>query len=883
MKVGKVLPAEITTEVQKAYLDYAMSVIVARALPDVRDGLKPVHRRILYAIQQMGLSPSSPYVKCAKIVGETMGKFHPHGDGPIYDALVRLAQDFSMRYPLIDPQGNFGSVDGDPPAAMRYTEARPSKISQELLLDIEKNTVEFEENFDATDLEPKYLPAVLPNLLLMGAEGIAVGMATKIPPHNLTEVIDSVCATIKKGRVVEIGVKKSKNCGNESFDIKKIDLLVARGGEAALDEINPTQVDFTSDITTEELLNFIKGPDFPTGGAIYGGRYLAEIYGAGRGKITVRGIAKIEEWRGDRSKIVISELPYQVNKALLVAKIAELARDKKINGISDLRDESDHRGMSVVVELKREAKPKAVLNNLYKHTQLQTSFPVNFVALVNGTPRTLPLKQILVEYVKHRQQIVTRRSIFELTEAKRRSHILEGLKIALDNLDEVIATIRKSKDSQIAKVRLMSKFGLTDIQATAILDMQLRRLSALEREKIEEEYKKLVEAIEYLVDLLTHPEKVLGVIEKEVSQLKEKYGDDRLTRVYANPVEELTDADLIAKEEVIITLTRTGYIKRVPRNIYRSQHRGGKGVSGMQTKETDEITHIVTASTHDQLMFFTDKGRVFSVRVWELPESSRQSKGQALVNLINVDQGESIQTILPFSFDGNGGDYKYLFMATRKGTVKKTAIGAFKNIKNKGLIAIRLDSGDLLAWVKPTDAKSHIILVSKKGKSIRFHEKDARPLGRPTRGVRGILLEEGDEVVGAEVFGEKQPVVKDKRKKAFRDILVITQRGLGKRTPVQYFPVQKRGGKGVKIANLNEKTGELTCAILVTQDAEQIAINSRLGQIIKLPVKNIPQLGRATQGVILMRFDKSKSDGVAAVTTLEKEIEEVEEETAVKV
>lgn len=880
MNIGKIQQVEITTEVQKSYLNYAMSVIVSRALPDVRDGLKPVHRRILYAMHQMGLTPASAYTKSAKIVGETMGKFHPHGDGPIYDALVRLAQDFSMRYPLVDGQGNYGSVDGDPPAAMRYTEARPAKISQELLLDIEKETVEFGENFDGTIKEPNYLPAILPNLLLMGSEGIAVGMATKIPPHNLREVVEAIVATIEKGSVVAEDKEQSakdKNGEGDSaaaFAIKKIDLAVSEGKQKDI-LVEAPQTDFDSEITTEELLGYIKGPDFPTGGLIYGARHMPEVYGSGRGTIVVRGVAKIEEAERGKSRIVITELPYQVNKALLVAKIAELARDKKLVGISDLRDESDQKGMTVVVELKKDARPKSVLNNLYKHTQLQTTFPANFVALVDGTPRTLALKQILVEYVRHRQKVVTRRSIFDLTEAKKRGHILEGLKIALDHLDEVIATIRKSRDSDTAKTNLVAKFGLTEIQAVAILDMQLRRLSALEREKIEEEYKKIRELIAHLTDLLTHPEKILGVITKELAEVKEKYGDERRTKIYLQPVGEISEQDLVAREEALIMITKTGYIKRVPRSTYKSQARGGKGVIGMTTKEEDEIAHLASASTHDRVMFFTDRGRVFATRAWEISEGSRQAKGQAIVNLINIDQGETIQAVVAL----DSQELKYLMMATRGGTVKKTALTQFKNLRASGLIAIRLDKGDSLAWVRLTTGEDQVIMATRHGKSIRFAEGDVRPMGRDSHGVRGILISGEDEVISMEVFPTKENIPSDRRKKFFRDILVVTERGLGKRTPVTGFPLQKRGGSGVKIAQLGDKTGEIATALMVTENIEQIIITSKAGQVIRLPLRNIPQLGRATQGVILMRVNKTTNDRVAAVATLDREEVEIPSET----
>lgn len=868
MNIGKIQPVEITQEVQNSYLNYAMSVIVQRALPDVRDGLKPVHRRILYAIHQMGLTPGGVYTKSAKIVGETMGKFHPHGDSPIYDALVRLAQDFSLRYPLIDGQGNYGSVDGDSPAAMRYTEARPAKIAMELLADIEKETVDFRDNFDGTLKEPVFLPAVLPNLLLMGSEGIAVGMATKIPPHNLTEVVDAIFATIKKGKAVEKNSdnEKKETGKDDTFFLKKIDLAVAEGKQKGI-EITPPESDFTSDITTEELVQYIKGPDFPTGGLIYGGKSLPEVYGSGRGTIVVRGVAKIEEAERGKSRILITELPYQVNKALLVAKIAELVRDKKLVGISDLRDESDQKGMTVVIELKKDAKPKSVLNNLYKHTQLQTTFPANFVGIVDGTPRTLTLKQIIIEYIKHRQKVVIRRSLFDLTEAKKRAHILEGLKIALDHLDEVIKTIRTSSDSETAKTNLMERFSLTEIQSIAILDMQLRRLSALERDKIEDEYKKVGEQIAYLTDLLMHPEKILGLITAELKIIKEKFGDARRTKVYAQPIGEISEADLIAREETIVTVTKTGYIKRVPRSTYKSQARGGKGVVGMTTKEEDEIEHIVSASTHDQIMFFTDRGRVFALRAWEIQEASRTAKGQAIVNLLNIDQGETIQAVLPLE----SAQDKYLIMATRRGTMKKTALTQFKNLRVSGLIAIRLDKEDSLAWVRPTSGEDHILIATRKGKSIRFKESDIRPTGRDSQGVRAILLGGEDEVVGMEVFPAKEPVIQDKRRKVFRDILVVTSKGLGKRTPVAAFPIQKRSGSGVKIAELSDKSGEVEAALMVTEEIEQIIITSRHGQVIRLPLKNIPQLGRVTQGVILMRFGKDKTETVAAVATLERE------------
>ncbi len=862
MEIGKIKPVEITSELSKSYLDYAMSVIVARALPDVRDGLKPVHRRILYAMQLMNLEPTKSFTKSAKVVGEVLGKYHPHGDQPVYDALVRLAQDFSMRYPLVQGQGNFGSIDGDSPAAMRYTEVRMAKITPLMLLDINKDTVDFIENFDATLKEPVFLPALLPNLLLMGSEGIAVGMATKIPPHNLREVIDAVIATIKKGRVVS---EKKAQEKETDFFIKKIN-LIASGKSKEIDELKPSEVNFESDIDFDELVEIIPGPDFPTGGAIYDANSLKEVYATGRGKIIIRGIAEIKEGKRGRQQIVISELPYQVNKAQLVIKIADLVRDKKIKGIADLRDESDKDGLSVVVELKRDARPKAVLNNLYKHTRLQTTFPANFVALVNGAPHTVNLKQLLVEYIKHRQRVITRRTIFELTAAKKRAHILEGLKIALDNLDAVIKTIRGSRTQDDAKRNLIKKFGLTDIQSTAILDMQLRRLAALEREKIEKEYKEIKQLIDRLTAILKNPKKVLQIISKEILELREKFGDPRKTKIYKQKLGEFSEEDLIPKKGTLITVTKTGYVKRVPGGTYRSQRRGGKGVTGMTTKEADEIDHIISANTHDTVLFFTDKGKVYGTRAWEIPETTRQAKGQAVVNIIDIDQGESVMSVLAIS---NDDARKHFIMTTNKGIVKKTKVAQFKNLRASGLIAIRLANDDSLVCVHETQGNEHILLLTKRGKSIRFPETNVRPMGRATTGVRGIKLDSHDEVIGMEVFSEKSVKPKDKRRKVFRDILTISENGLGKRTKINLFPVQRRAGKGVKAAVVNDKTGNLAAMTMVNEKVDQIIITSKIGQIIKLPLKNIPQMGRATQGVILMRFAR-KGDGVAAAATLTK-------------
>ena len=892
MDIGKVQPVEITEELSKSYLDYAMSVIVARALPDVRDGLKPVHRRILYAMHLMGLHfVGSSTTKSAKVVGEVLGKYHPHGDSAVYEAMVRLAQDFSMRYPLVHGQGNFGSVDGDPAAAMRYTEVKLAKIADPLLLDIEKDTVDFSDNFDATLKEPVFLPALLPNLLLMGSEGIAVGMATKIPPHNLNEVIEAVIATVNKGKVVRIdevaaenvnGKKeKEKSADETEFIIKKIN-LVASGEEKELkqEEVTPQNISFESDITIEELTDILPAPDFPTGGAIYDVSSLREMYATGRGRVIVRGVAEIIETNKGKSQIIISEIPYQVNKSELVTKIADLVKNKKVQGISDLRDESDKDGLRIAVDLKRDAKPKSILNNIYKHTKLQTTFPSNFVALVDGTPYTLNLKQILNEYVKHRQRVITRRTIFELTEAKKRAHILEGLKIALDNLDAVIKTIRASRTQEEAKINLIKKFALSEIQAIAILDMQLRKLAALEREKIEKEYQELKKIIDQLIAILKDPQKVLNILVKELTELKEKFGDTRKTKIYKSRIGEFSEEDLVAKEETLITVTKTGYIKRLSATSYKAQRRGGKGVIGMTTKEEDEIEHLLSATTHDNILFFTDKGRVFGTKAWEIPESSRQAKGQALVNFLNLEQGEEIKSILPMTKDAST---KNLIMATKNGIIKKTAIKQFENLRSSGLIAIRLRTGDALVSVHTTKGTSHIMLLSKMGKSIRFPEANARPMGRATSGVTGIKLEKDDEVIGMEVFPDKEHIPADKRKKVFRDILTISEHGLGKRTGIHLFPMQKRAGKGLRAAVVNTKTGSLKNAVMVTQKIDQVIITSKMGQVIKLPLKNIPRLGRSTQGVILMRF-ANKGDSVAAAAVLEKQLdEEVMDETPLEV
>ncbi len=819
----KRIPVSIEAEMRSSYLDYAMSVIVQRALPDVRDGLKPVHRRILFAMHEMGLSHSAKYSKSAKIVGEVMGKYHPHGDMPIYDALVRLAQDFALRYPLIDGQGNFGSIDGDPAAAMRYTEARMASITSEMLFDLDKETVDYLDNFDATLKEPIFLPAKLPNLLLMGSEGIAVGMATKIPPHNLSEVIDAITFTIDKIK----------------FD------------KTSADPIS----NLSSGVTVDELLEFIKGPDFPTAGSIYDASEIRNVYTSGRGRILIRGKADIEDIGQGKSAIIITELPYQVNKSLLVARIAELAKDKKIEGISDLRDESDRHGMRIVIELKRDATPRKVLNNLFKHTSLQTTFSANVVALVNGTPQTLNLKTIIEEYLKHRFLVVKKRSEYELRIAKARLHILEGLKIAVDNIDAVIKTIRESKTQEEAKENLMRRFRLSDLQATAILDLQLRRLAALERQKIEEEYEMIKETIAYLEDLLLHPPKILKVVKDELLKIKEKYGDTRRTKVFKSKVDEFSDEDLIPNEPTVITLTETGYIKRQSMTSFKTQHRGGKGIKGMTTKDEDTIAHIRFVQTHDNLLFFTNKGKVYQTRSFEISESQRTSKGTAIVNLLNIEQGEEVKSFINYAKSDKG---VYVFLTTRKGTVKKSKLSDFANIRKSGIVAVKLEKGDELAWSELTGGESDIILTTKEGKAIRFSEQAVRPTGRATQGVRGIRITD-DTVIGMDVIN----------KEANDDLLTLMENGLGKKTASKLFRGQGRGGKGVKVAKVTAKTGKVAFAQIIPPGCEEIIITSKRGQVVKLELSSVPRLARDTQGVILMRFSNA-NDHVASATFVEK-------------
>ncbi|MDI7246384.1 MAG: DNA gyrase subunit A [Bacillota bacterium] len=788
---GKVIPINIEDEMKRSYLLYSMSVIVGRALPDVRDGLKPIHRRILYAMSELGLSPDKPHRKSATIVGEVMGKYHPHGDAAIYDTLVRMAQDFSHRYPLIDGHGNFGSVDGDPPAAMRYTEARMAKITLKLLADIDKETVDFIPNFDESLKEPTVLPARFPNLLVNGSAGIAVGMATNIPPHNLGEVIDGVIMLID----------------------------------------NP-------DASVKELMMAIKGPDFPTGGLIMGRDGIRDAYTTGRGSIKMRARARIETSSGGKTRILVTEIPYQVNKARLVESIAELVRDKKIDGISDLRDESDREGMRVVIELRRDANPNVVLNQLYKHTQMQETFGVIMLVLVDGQPRVLNLKETLHYYVEHQKEVVTRRTRFELAKAEERAHILEGLKIALDNLDAIITLIRESRTPDIARQGLMKKFRLSEKQAQAILDMRLQRLTGLERKKIEDEYVDVIKLIAKLKAILADEKRVLQVIKEELLAVKQEYSDPRRTEI-TSAATKIDVEDLIAEEDIVVTLTHQGYVKRLPLTTYRNQRRGGRGVAGMNTKEEDFVEHLFVTTTHDYILFFTDKGRMYSVKAYEVPEASRQARGTAVVNLISLPPGESIRAVIPIR---EFADDRYLVMATRQGTIKKTALSMYDNARRSGIIAIDLADGDDLVSVKLTSGREELIIVTSHGQSIRFEEDEVRPMGRVAHGVKGISLTPGDTVVGMDV------VRKD------CDLLVVTENGFGKRTPLAEYRLQSRGGKGIKTFKVTPRTGPAADVKVLTGDDELMIISAE-GIIIRMNAADISQQGRSTQGVRVMKLE----------------------------
>ena len=787
---GKIIDRDVENEMKSAYMSYAMSVIVSRALPDVRDGLKPVHRRILYTMHEDGLTSDKPYRKSATTVGDVLGRYHPHGDSSVYDAMVRMAQDFSLRYPLIDGHGNFGSIDGDGAAAYRYTEARMSKMSEVMLTDIEKNTVDFMPNFDGRLQEPVVLPARIPALLVNGSSGIAVGMATNIPPHNLSEVIDGI--------------------------IKIID---------------------NKETTDEELMSVIKGPDFPTEGIILGREGIKQAYTTGRGKIIVRAEAEIEEMSGNKQRIIVSSLPYQVNKAKLIENIANLAREKRIEGISDLRDESDRNDrVRIVIELKRDANAQVVLNQLYKNTQMQDTFGVIMLALVNNEPKILTLRQCLDHYIAHREQVITRRTKFELDKALARAHILEGLKIALDNIDEVINIIRSSYDD--AKERLMKRFGLSDIQAQAILDMRLKTLSGLQREKIEEEYNELMKLIAHLREILANEQLVLDIIKEELLEIKQKYGDERKTKIVAAEG-EINVEDLIKEEQTVVALTHFGYIKRMPIDTYRSQKRGGKGITGISTREEDFVKQIFTASTHDTILFFSNKGKLYRLRGYEIPEAGRTAKGTAIVNLLRLDNGEKISAVIPIT---NFEDGKYLLMATKNGLIKKTALKDFDSTRKTGLLSITLKDDDELIDVRLTDGEDNVVLVTSKGLSITFDEKDVRPVGRSAQGVIGIRLDDKDFVIGMEsIIASKDAT-----------LLAITEHGFGKRTELSEYRVQNRGGRGVITYKVTPKTGNIV-GIRIAKGDEDVMMITDKGTIIRLKVEEISVLGRATQGVTLMR------------------------------
>jgi len=811
--VGKLVNRPIVAEMQESYLDYAMSVIVSRALPDVRDGMKPVHRRILYAMWSIGLRPSAKFRKSATVVGEVLGKYHPHGDQAVYDSLVRMAQYFSLRYPLVKGQGNFGSMDGDGAAAMRYTESKLASISEELLTDIEKDTVNFMPNYDGAHKEPTVLPAKLPNLLINGTMGIAVGMATSIAPHNITEIIDGT--------------------------IHLID--------------NP-------EATVDDLIKFVKGPDFPTGGIIYDAKEIKQMYATGKGGVVIRAKTEIVEDKANTFKIIVSEVPYQVNKASVLEKIADLIKNKKLDGIKDLRDESSKEGVRIVIDLKKDSYPKKVLNSLFKLTDLQTTFHSNMLALIDGIqPRVLTLKMILEEYIKHRQVVIRRRTEYDLAKAKDRAHILEGLKMALAKIDAIIKTIKASKDKEIAKVNLIKKFKLSDRQAVAILEMKLQQLANLERLKIEQELKEKLTLIKELESILKSAKKILSIIKKELIDLRDKYGDERKTELIAHSVKNFSAEDLIPDEDTIVTVTKDGYIKRLPPETFRTQSRGGKGVSGLTTKEEDIVEHLFLTTTHSDILFFTTKGRVFQLKAYDIPKGSRTSKGQAIVNFLQLAPEEKVSAALPLN---ELRDYKFLVMATKKGNIKKVNISDFDNIRKSGLIAIRLKKEDELEWVKPSTGKDEIILVSGGGQAIKFKESQVRQMGRSASGVRGIRLRPKDQVVGMDVI--------DPSLSKIGQLLTIMSNGYGKRSAITNYKTQGRGGSGIKTAKITPKTGDIVIATIVNSKAVDgdIIIISNKGQVIRLPLKSVNVLGRATQGVRLMKF-RATNDKVASATFVE--------------
>ena len=815
---GLIAPKTVESEMEQSYLDYAMSVIVSRALPDVRDGLKPVHRRILYSMHTLGLKPSGKYRKSATVVGEVIGKYHPHGDVAIYDSMVRMAQNFSMRYQLVDGQGNFGSMDGDGAAAMRYTEARMTKFSEEMLVDIDKNTVDFKPNYDGSQREPKVLPAKVPNLLLNGVQGIAVGMATNIPTHNLVEVVDAV-------------------------------IYIIDNPEAVL----------------ADLTKIVKGPDFPTGGVIFDDGSIAQAYGTGRGSITMRAVAEIQEDKKGREKIIITEVPYQTNKASLVEKIADLVKDKRVVGISDLRDESAKEEVRIVIELKKDAYANKILNQLYKLTPMQTAFHVNMLALVEGIqPRILNLEMVLRHYLDHRRVVVRRRTEYELQRAKDRAHILEGLRIALDQIDKVISTIRESNTQDEARQNLISIFKLTEIQANAILSMQLRTLAGLERKRIEDEYNELQKLIKELQKILSDEANILKVIREELVEIKEKYGDKRRTQIIKKAIGNFSDEDLIPDEEVVVTLTKGNYIKRIIASEYRAQGRGGKGKMGMTTKEEDVVEHVVQAQTHDTLLFFTTLGRVFKIKGYEIPPASRIAKGQSIMNVLSLSPEERVTSLVTMHKDDPA---KYLFMTTINGTVKKTALADLTNIRQSGIVAIKLDEGDRLSWVKKTTGEDDIIISTSMAQAIRFSESDARSMGRATRGVRGIRLRKEDVVVGMDVLTEDNNLM-----------LVIMENGYGKITKSGQFSPHNRGGVGIKAGVVTAKTGRAVDVRIIPNREGDVLMISKQGQVIRLKLSQIPVIGRSTQGVRIMRM--ASGDQIASIALLPKEQELEEDETS---
>lgn len=816
-KQPQIREVNISQEMRSSFLDYAMSVIVSRALPDVRDGLKPVHRRILYAMHDLGMTPDKPYKKSARIVGEVIGKYHPHGDAAVYDTMVRMAQDFNYRYMLVDGHGNFGSVDGDAAAAMRYTEARMSKISMELLRDINKNTIDYQDNYDGSEKEPVVLPSRFPNLLVNGASGIAVGMATNIPPHQLGEVIDGVLALSKD-----------------------------------------------PDITIAELMEYIPGPDFPTAGQIIGRNGIRKAYETGRGTITVRAKVEIEEKTSGKQAIIITELPYQVNKAKLIEKIADLVRDKKIDGITDLRDESDRNGMRVVIEVRKDANANVLLNNLYKQTALQTTFGINMLALVNGEPKVLNLKQTLQHYLDHQKVVIRRRTEYDLKKAEARAHILEGLRVALDHIDAVIDLIRNSRTTDMARQGLMEQFSLTEKQAQAILDMRLQRLTGLEREKIEEEYQELVKLISELKAILADEEKVLNIIREELLEIKERFNDERRTEIIVAGVESIEDEDLIPRENIVITLTHNGYIKRQPVSTYRSQKRGGRGIQGMGTNEDDFVEHLLTTSTHDTILFFTNKGKVYRAKGYEIPEYGRTAKGIPIINLLEIERDEWVNAIIPIS---EFVDDWFLFFTTKDGICKRSPLSQFAHIRTSGLIALTLRDGDELISARLTDGGKDIIIGTKKGMLIRFPESDVRTMGRTATGVKGITLDEDDQVVGMEVLEQNV------------DVLIVTENGYGKRTHESEYRIQSRGGKGLKTCNITEKNGKVV-AVKSVKGEEDLMIVTATGVIIRMDVNDISKMGRNTVGVKLIKLEENEYvSTVALVEKEEQNEEELETET----